>query len=939
MLQANRVQAKDTGVRMVSGEHCDTVLTPIIESFDAELLNTFCDLRLVKDVLDVTDGILIAIIDHIAGSVKSDTLPDIKDLFKSKLRLNITEDDVDSWVLEREKCKRLVVSLHPATLKDEVRRCVKYLHKPAATDTRLLFQLVEKATEHERQFQRLKAAKRDQNECGQAKPKRDRPTDKRSVKTNPFKSRAEDSSRTTVSSGGATSASNQKAASKLPHKPCPKCKEMHWIRDCPKVTTDEEREELRQLLRGQTKAQRACLKRLSDLLPDCSREVTVNGVLKLPYCPDSSDYTVSCRSRWERLREKDPSVRAEQLENPVKNQTYGSNWVMADKKATLYLLVHTAAGPVRPTRAVDVLIADIDDDEFIVGNDLLRSLGIDVGRQLEMLANRSDDETSGDTVELKADDPLVGNAESSGDANCAAVERMLARAVENGFLVDKLEKLRTIVHAYDVWRFELRGDPPAKVPPLEVRLQEGARPVKCEPREYPPHIRQFIREFNSRLVELGLVYENPNRRWASPGLPVKKSADLMDLRQTTNYRPVNDLTDVRAAAIPVLSVVVENARGMNHFGLFDYLKGFWQLPLTELCQEFLSYMTDEKFFPVVARLSYFRSLDQFGLKLSAKKSSLYQTQVKWCSKVINDQGIHHDAKRIESLQAVPYPQIAAELQKFVCAINWMRDSIIDFARQVEPLQRRLDLALASTKRTRRAAATIQIELYELERQAFDQVKEGLANSATLNFPDDQATTCLFNDASDLGYCNWTVIEKEAFPIVMACDKLDYLLQRPTPFRMYCDHRNLINVFVPHESVKKHVKGKLLRWAMKLMNCRYVIEHVPGDANVWENMISRWSGNHIPTVNRLKAFRVAPAVEHQPVSAPTHLMTSILSGLPWMSSVKSRPSTHHHQTPLATRTAFGCVRTVYGFLLKLLNFPNAYASWLIAVPKATVASMQ
>ncbi|GMF43652.1 unnamed protein product [Phytophthora fragariaefolia] len=93
----------------------------------------------------------------------------------------MTEDDVDTRVLDyfnslgqvmrsngltecfegvagrREKCKRLVASLHPASLKNEVKRCSKYSHKPAATDPRLLFQLIiEKATEHERQFPRLR---------------------------------------------------------------------------------------------------------------------------------------------------------------------------------------------------------------------------------------------------------------------------------------------------------------------------------------------------------------------------------------------------------------------------------------------------------------------------------------------------------------------------------------------------------------------------------------------------------------------------------------------------------------------------------------------------------------------------------------------------------------------------------------------------------------
>ncbi|KAE8955495.1 hypothetical protein PR001_g32080, partial [Phytophthora rubi] len=262
-------------------------------------------------------------------------------------------------------------------------------------------------------------------------------------------------------------------------------------------------------------------------------------------------------------------------------------------------MIHTAAGPVEPMGLVDVLIMDVDDDEFIVGNDLLTSLGIDVGRQLEQLADRGDDETVGDPIELEADEMPVGmdSAEPSGDDDIfAAVERLVERAVANGFPQERVEQLRTIAHAYDVWRLELRGDPPANVPPLEIRLPDGARPSTCKPRKYPPHIRNFLHEFNERLVDLGLVYENPRSRWASPALPVKNSGDFTDLRQTVDYRARNAQTEVMAAVMPILSVVIENARGMNHFGLFDFLKGFWQLPLAELCQEFLSYMTDEKIF-------------------------------------------------------------------------------------------------------------------------------------------------------------------------------------------------------------------------------------------------------------------------------------------------------------------------------------------------------
>ncbi|KAG2903373.1 hypothetical protein PC114_g12315 [Phytophthora cactorum] len=128
----------------------------------------------------------------------------------------------------------------------------------------------------------------------------------------------------------------------------------------------------------------------------------------------------------------------------------------------------------------------------------------------------------------------------------------------------------------------------------------------------------------------------------------------------------------------------------------------------------------------------FSLLNDFGSKLSTKKTSIYQTEVKWCGKVFNGQGIKYDPERINSLRTLPYPATACELQQFVCAIIWMRESIFDFAG------------------TRRAAGTLAIELTTGERRAFDKVKDARATAVTLDFPDDQATTCLFTDASDIG---------------------------------------------------------------------------------------------------------------------------------------------------------------------------------------------
>ncbi|GMF46846.1 unnamed protein product [Phytophthora fragariaefolia] len=257
-------------------------------------------------------------------------------------------------------------------------------------------------------------------------------------------------------------------------------------------------------------------------------------------------------------------------------------------------------------------------------------------------------------------------------------------------------------------------------------------------------------------------------------------------------------------------------------------------------------------------------LDEHGLILNPKKSALFLTEVHWCGRIINNQGIGHDPARISALRDMPVPTTAAELQQLLCASNWMRAGLVDYARVARLLQERLDTALAA-------------------------VKELLGNSAILAYPDPNKQLCVLSDASDRGWglvvsqvkewqpdvpireqehellvcmggsftgsaLNWSVIEKESYPIVHACEKLEYLLLRPQGFRLYCDHRNIIFLFSPSKELKRHIRGKLLRWSTKLLEYRYSIEHIEGVHNVWADLISRWRGKPQPTARIHSAKR-------------------------------------------------------------------------------------
>eukprot|EP00644_Phytophthora_capsici_P011253 jgi/Phyca11/110392/e_gw1.18.776.1 len=151
----------------------------------------------------------------------------------------------------------------------------------------------------------------------------------------------------------------------------------------------------------------------------------------------------------------------------------------------------------------------------------------------------------------------------------------------------------------------------------------------------------------------------------------------------------------------------------------------------------------------------FELLDFFGFKLSVKKSKLFQSEVRWCGKIISGTGVRHDPERVRALQNLPYPTTAGELQQFLCATNWMRESLIDYARKTRPLQDVLDRALANAaKRTKRVAAGIAVNLTAEQQSAFDKLKVLLEQSVTLSFPLQTATMCVMTDASDIG---WSLI--------------------------------------------------------------------------------------------------------------------------------------------------------------------------------------
>lgn len=161
--------------------------------------------------------------------------------------------------------------------------------------------------------------------------------------------------------------------------------------------------------------------------------------------------------------------------------------------------------------------------------------------------------------------------------------------------------------------------------------------------------------------------------------------------------------------------------------------------------------------------------------------------------------------------------------------------------------------------------------------SFLKSKEALVHAVELAHPDLEKQLCVFTDAS-AGFwgavvtqvpmdqvsravadqqheplmflsgtfsgaaARWATVEKEAFALVETVKRADYLLHRPGGFRLFTDHLNLRYIFNPSSvlsAVPKYTADKLQRWSMVLMGYHYEIVHIPGEDNVWADLLSRW----------------------------------------------------------------------------------------------------
>lgn len=90
----------------------------------------------------------------------------------------------------------------------------------------------------------------------------------------------------------------------------------------------------------------------------------------------------------------------------------------------------------------------------------------------------------------------------------------------------------------------------------------------------------------------------------------------------------------------------------------------------------------------------FEKLRAAGLKLKARKCTLFSKQVKYLEHVISEKGVEADAEKVEAVRKWPEPVNKTQVRSFIGLCSYYRNCIANFAEIARPLHRLTNASVA-----------------------------------------------------------------------------------------------------------------------------------------------------------------------------------------------------------------------------------------------------
>ena len=262
---------------------------------------------------------------------------------------------------------------------------------------------------------------------------------------------------------------------------------------------------------------------------------------------------------------------------------------------------------------------------------------------------------------------------------------------------------------------------------FEIRLQEGARPVRAKLRPLNPIQEADLQRQMDAWLDAQLI-EPSQSPWASALVPVsKKGSDK--LRWTVDYRALNKVTIKDAFPLGNIETNLHRLQGSKVYSALDCSNAFHAIPIPEECRDYTSFITPTGSYRFTRMpfglanapsqysrlvqlameklpgghaytcvylddvITHSRSLEDHvkhlgnvvamhadsGMKLNLRKCKLFQTEVEYLGHLVSAQGIRMIPRYVDRILEWPLPQTGKQLRSFLGFCGYYRTFIKDFA--------------------------------------------------------------------------------------------------------------------------------------------------------------------------------------------------------------------------------------------------------------------